>query len=302
MSLWLARNAGRATGSSRWSSFLLATTSSSKVARDPSGNSWIVHREKPSRSPVSRASRTALRRITTGLVRREHQVVGEHGPAAQLVLLVVEGPDLLDLGPPGGIVGQVLERLVDVAGRRARCPDAAKTVGVVSHGIDPRARWRMMETGDVEVVMATSDPGQANRLVGLGIGALAPIVVSLILVPVPAGARQREPRADPGARRGGGRDRRRTRRRGARRGDGHAVVRLLPHRARTSRWTSSRATTSRPMLILLGVGLLVGEMAARGRRSRARHGNAPRTAIFAGAPGRRRDRAGRRRRRRRRHA
>ena len=42
--LWLARNAGRATGSRRRRSALFATTSSSNVARVPSGNSWIVQR------------------------------------------------------------------------------------------------------------------------------------------------------------------------------------------------------------------------------------------------------------------
>ena len=61
--------------------------------------------------------------------------------------------------------------------------------------------------------MATSDPGQANRLVGLGIGALAPDRGLADPRSVPARARQREPRADPGARRRGRRDRRRPRRR-----------------------------------------------------------------------------------------
>ena len=115
--------------------------------------------------------------------------------------------------------------------------------------------------------MATSDPGQANRLVGLAIGALAPIVVSLILVPF----RHELDNANlalilvlvvvVAALLGG---------RGA--GALAAVMATLSfdffldppvpldgHRV--------AATTSRRSLILLGVGLLVGEMASRGRRS-----------------------------------
>jgi len=114
--------------------------------------------------------------------------------------------------------------------------------------------------------MATSDPGQANRLVTLGIAALAPIVVSVVLVPF----RRELDNANlalvlvlvvvVAALLGG---------RGA--GALAAVMATLSFDFFLTRPYLSMDIETRDdietVLILLGVGLLVGEMASRGRRS-----------------------------------
>jgi hypothetical protein len=116
------------------------------------------------------------------------------------------------------------------------------------------------------VLMQTTDRGQANRLVGLAFGALAPIVVSLILVPF----RDELDNANlalilvlvvvVAAILGG---------RGA--GALAAVMATLSFDFFLTRpFLSMDIETSddiETVLILLGVGLLVGEMASRGRRS-----------------------------------
>ena len=84
----------------------------------------------------------------------------------------------------------------------------------------------------------------------------------------------RQPRPGPGARRRARGRGRRTWRRSAGRDRVGARVRLLPHRAVPLACRSTAPTTSRPRSLLLVIGLVVGEIVVRARRTRGAHATA----------------------------
>ncbi len=117
------------------------------------------------------------------------------------------------------------------------------------------------------VGMLQTEEDRTNAVFGLAVGVLGPIVVALVLVPFRSDLHNANLAlilvlvvvlaAIIGGRRAG-----------AARGDRrHALVRLLPDPSRTSRSRSRRSDDLETALILLGVGLLVGAVASRGRRS-----------------------------------